>query len=378
MLYRRYIFREVLWSTLFSLLFFTFVLLTGNLIKDVIRLVASGQMSSIMFFRTLLMLIPSVAVYALPLGLLTGVLMTLGRLSAQQEILVLKTSGLGLPSICSPIFFLAIVGVVLSLFVNLFYAPRALSSYRQSLREAVRQDPLKFLRPRVFIRDFSGYVLYASGQEKTFLTDFRIWEFDGSGHVSLFLFAERGEFHYDSASDSLQLSLQNGSLDRREKQGSGRTPTVFFKDFSINLPLGKIFGATGSATKRLKHMDFFELLHFRKFGGESPTGKDCRTAETIAKDRKSADFVLSQHLAMAFSSLVLTVLAIPLSLQVNRKETSANVALALVLGIFYYLLMVIFSWLQLVPGCRAEVFIWTPNILLFSLGLGLFMRANRR
>lgn len=370
MLYQRHIFRQVSIASFSAILLFVLILLTGNAVRDVVRLIAAGQMGLLMFLRVVLMLVPSVIVYAFPLGILTGILIAVGRMSSQNEILLLKTAGVRVGRLSRPIFLLAGLGVVFSLAVNLFYAPRALASYRRELREMVRRDPLKFIRPRVFIRDFSGYILYASDQQGPSLTDFRIWEFDGNGRLNLFLFADRGNFQYDESSDSLQLSLSDGSLERLDLKV--HSPTVFFKNFAINLPLGKILGADNAGRKKLKHMDFFELLSARDRWTETGLPLDQRSPSQARRDNNNVLCMLHQHFSMAFSIFAFTILAIPLAMKTNRNETSVNTAIALALGVGYYFITIIFSWFQNLPIPMIYWLQWVPNIALTAIGLRLF------
>lgn len=374
MLYQRYIFRQVSIASFSAILLFVLILLTGNAIRDVLRLMAAGQIGFFMFLRVLAMLVPSVIVYAFPLGILTGILVSVGRMSAQNELLLLRTSGIGLLRLSRPILLLAALGVLLSLSVNLLYGPRALASYRRELREMVRRDPLKFIRPRVFIRDFSGYILYASDQQGPTLTDFRIWEFDGSGRLSLFLFADRGDFQYDEGTDSLQLSLTDGSLERFDPKV--HSPTVFFKNFAINLPLGKILGTDNAGRKKLKHMDIFELLDARDHWSELAIPPEQRSPEQIRRDKNSVLCMLNQHLSMAFSILSFAIIAVPLAMRANRSETSVNTALALVLGMAYYFASIIVSWFQNLPLPAVQWLPWVPNFLLLGLGLRLLLQSD--
>ena len=86
---------------------FVFVLLLGNAMGDIFGLIFAGKLDAVLFFKLLALLIPYVTAYALPLGMLTGTLMAMGRLSAQHEITAMKSAGLGMTQLASPVFFLS-------------------------------------------------------------------------------------------------------------------------------------------------------------------------------------------------------------------------------------------------------------------------------
>ena len=123
-LLHRHVLREVLVSTGLALGLFVFVLLLGNALRDIAELVAAGKLSAIVFLKLMVLLIPYVTAYALPLWVLTGTLMAIGRLSSQQEITAMKASGLSLYQIAAPVFLISFIGMVSAVIVNLHYAPQ--------------------------------------------------------------------------------------------------------------------------------------------------------------------------------------------------------------------------------------------------------------
>src|SRR5258708_1156950 len=82
----RYIFKSVLGTCLGAVMLFTFVLTLGNVIRDLLAHVLAGQLPVMTLVRLVGLWVPAMAIFALPMGLLTGVLLTLGRLSADTRI----------------------------------------------------------------------------------------------------------------------------------------------------------------------------------------------------------------------------------------------------------------------------------------------------
>ena len=216
-LLHRYLFKSVAVSSLLAVGLFAFVLLIGNLLRDAVGLLADGQLEFGLFVRLLLLLVPYVVAYALPLGILTGVLLVLGRLSAQQEITAMRSAGLSLLQIATPIFFIALVGVGFSVVVNFEYAPSARQQYRDDLAQAVRLNPLNFVVERTFVDQFPGYVLYVGEKEDEVLRDVWLWELDDQRRLRLFIQAESGGLAYDRQTESLLLTLDRGYSEIRDE-----------------------------------------------------------------------------------------------------------------------------------------------------------------
>jgi len=69
-------------------------------------------------------------------------------------------------------------------------------------------------------------------------------------------------------------------------------------------------------------------------------------------------------------------IAVPLGIKVSRRETSANLAVAVGLALGYYFLTVMVSWLDPYPQYRPDILIWLPNLFLFVIGGWLFRRIG--
>lgn len=102
---------------------FVFVMVAGNILNQVSSAIASGRVSGWEGLELIALLIPGVLPYALPLGLLTGVLLAFGRMGSQQELTAMKAGGLSLGRIARPALLLAAALALLSAWLNLEVRP---------------------------------------------------------------------------------------------------------------------------------------------------------------------------------------------------------------------------------------------------------------
>ena len=114
----RYIFKSVLGTCLGAVALFTFVLTLGNVIRDLLAHVLAGHLPAMTLVRLVWLWVPAMAIYALPMGLLTGVLLTLGRLSADSEITAMRAAGISLARIARPVLVLGALAGAVALYIN--------------------------------------------------------------------------------------------------------------------------------------------------------------------------------------------------------------------------------------------------------------------
>ena len=384
-LLHRHVLKSVIVATGLALALFVFVLLTGNAVRDIAELVAAGKLAPMVFLKLLGLLVPYVGAYALPLGVLTGTLVVFGRLSSQREITAMKSVGVGIYQIASPVLLLAFGGMVLAVLVNLHFAPQARLAYKRLLEEAVTQNPVKFIEPKRFIDAFPGYVIYMGGRDGETMKDFWIWELDEERRVRLFLRAREGTIDYDRSGNALVLTLEDGTAERREGANpetlAGReVRSLYFGELPIRLPLERLFGERGRKKADTDELTFAQLMAVREreLEKEAARGGDQPGAGGEMTERRlEVQMHLHKNLAMAFSVFSLAVFGVPLAIRVGRGETYANLGVALAVAMSYYFLMVVASWFEDNRALRPDLLVWLPNLLFQGAGLYLLRRAAR-
>lgn len=376
----KYILKEVTISCTVAVLLFVGVLVFGNAIRDIFEWIASGRLSFFESLKILSIIIPSVVSYALPLGVLTGILVTVGKLSSSNELLTMKSIGISIYKISIPMFLFALIATILSCFINLYYAPDSITEYRGSFKKILRENPIRFIHANEFMDWFAGYIIYVDSIQDTQLSNFKIWQFSSKGNaIDCYITAEHGRITYDDVSRTIMLALFDGSAEyftaQNSNEGSKHSKMMFFKELSLSLPINGIFDISRQPEKKLRHMNIYELMYARQHWRSNKS--EILTSAVLKKDKSMVDMQISNNIAMSFGVLAMACVALPLGVRKNRSDTSTNVLLALVLAFSYYFTMVVLSWFGDKTDIHPEVLIWCPNILLMIFGIHMLRKISR-
>jgi lipopolysaccharide export system permease protein len=380
----RYIFRNVLFACSAAVALFSFIVIVPNVARDLLPYVLLGQLPADVFTKLVLLLLPFAFTYALPMGMLTGVLLTLGRLSADSEITAMRAAGISMTRVTRSVIFLAVLGAIAALYFNFQSMPSARVEYHRAFAAAVQSNPLSIVVPKTFIRDFPGHVVYVGEKKSGELRDIWVWELDKERRVTRVVRAESGHFEYEEANNVLVLTLTRAQVETR----SDKKP----EDFSeaqlvasaersaepIRLSLDRFFGRAGGARMKQEWLTYSQLRLARAELAAVPLPTDPAEKKKSVLERMKLELIYQDKFNTALAVLSLALIGIPLGIKVSRRETSANFAVAVALTLTYYLMTMAVKVLDRHPEYRPDLLLWLPNIILLCLGGWMLTRIDRR
>jgi lipopolysaccharide export system permease protein len=381
----KYLTYQVIASLLLTVAVFTFVLLLGNVLKEILTLLINGQVRPGTMFEAIGLLIPFVWVFALPMGLLTATLLVFGRFSADQELTAARASGISLLSLVTPILLLSLLCCCVSAWINMEIGPRCRVAYKNFLFLA-RSELMNVRLPEGrFIRDFPGYIFYVEKNRGDNLQGVMIYKLENGTNVETTLRAPRGQFETDAANKQLILHL----FDARSVTLNGsHVGITSFPMLTLNFDLN---AATNQISKpKISDMTFWQLqdelrdleqrLSPPPAASISPSELQAQLRE-VAKQRailtEPIHVAMHRQIAFSFACFSFTLIGIPLGIRVHRRETNIGVAMALVLVVIYYSFVTLGESLSAHPEFAPHLIFWVPNFIFQAVGAVLLWRANR-
>src|SRR5438045_1941170 len=190
----RYLTWQILATMVMTVVVFTFVLLLGNVLKEILGMLINWQATLLMAIQAVGLLIPFVLVYALPMGLLTGTLLVFGRFSADNEFTAVRASGVSLLSVISPVLLLSVLLSGVCALVNMEIAPRCRVAYKNLLWSTGVSRVGAFLPDKAYIKDFPGYIVYVGSSKGPMLKDILVYKLDpATDRISWYVRASEGK-----------------------------------------------------------------------------------------------------------------------------------------------------------------------------------------
>lgn len=363
-------------SLLMTVAVFTFVLLLGNILREILPLLINGHAPLGVVAETIALLLPFVWVFALPMGLLTATLLVFGRFSADQELTAARASGISLVSLISPILLLSLFCCLLSAWFNMDLGPRSRVAY-VGLRYKLQASLANLQLPEGQLINLStNYTFYTEKNDNGKLTEVMLYSPDRNTTLT----APRGQIELDTTNGQLTLDLFDVHI--LTVPTNGAAVSTSFTELPISVNILK----NGTPTPGYNDMTFWQLqdkLHEleQSLPKTQPTNETKMTFDEMRKLPQNlieqVRVVMHRQLAISFGSFGFALIGISLGIRVHRRETNIGVAIAVVLALIYFSFMTIAWQLSLHPEFYPHLIVWIPNFLFQAIGAFLLWRANR-
>ena len=354
----RYIVREIFRHALLGLVVFSFVIFIPQLVR-LMELLVRHSGSGTQLAKLFLCLIPGVFTFTVPMAILVGVLLGLGRMSADSEIIALTALGIGRRRILLPVGVLAVTGVLITAAITLWTGPFALRAFRTIEADLVANQVSFQVQPRVFDERFPKTVLYvndvsASGTQwhGVFLAE------AGDENSSQLTLAENAIVIAEPQLGKLELHLQGGATHEFNRLDPNHYSVTQFGQ--SDLPI-EVTGLLPSKERALTNQ---ERRLFQLWSDRGPNWREARVE-------------LHKRIAFPFACLFFALVAVPLGSQPRRGGRAAGTLLAVLLIASYYLLFVFGAGLARQGAMPVATGVWIANIFLGLLGAILLPRMEQ-
>lgn len=342
-----------------SLFISTVILAAGNIIQtaDMVinKGVAVGQVAQIF-----LLFLPYVLIFTIPISVLSAVLLGFGRLSGDNEVTALRTSGISIYSVILPLLICGFVISLMNVPLNDRILPQSEFKARKLLKRIGLKHPEALLEPGIFIKGFKDYIIFIHNVKGKTLEDIRIYQ-PREGKPTRTIVADKGEIISIPGKDSVKLRLTDGTADEVSSDKPDEFYKLSFKEYHMTLDLE---GAVDTS-------------HIQKKAREKSIKEIISDIHVLKKD--SVDVIplkieLHKKLALAFSNLVFVLAGIPLAISTHRREKFIGFGLAIVVFLIYWGIMLSGIAFAIRGAIPPWIGVWSADIIIGGLGVFMFKK----
>lgn len=356
----RYILKEIISSFVLGFLFFNFILFIA-VIFELMELIFVENIPAFEVGKLVLFKVPAFFDIVIPVSVLFSALLTFGRLSSDGEITVLRSSGISLLQIGTPLLALALALTATSLYFSAYLTPLCNHYYKETYRQILLERPTLQIKEKT-ITEIEGKKLYTYhlNPENYEMEEIVIYEFppEGVHKFPQLTLAKKGKFTGKILQLKDVILYRIGENYRIIQRGTFNSQNIYLESRVPKPWLGE------RATEEINLRELGEKLRKERIK-ERPDKKKIM--------RLAVDF--HTRVAIPLATFFIALLAIPLGIKLERGEKSVSLGISSLIVIIYYLLLLVGQFLGKEGITPPWVGIWLPNLLIITLSIWLNLKV---
>lgn len=391
----RYIFKELLGPTFLGFLFYTFIILMQQLF-DLAGMIIKRSLPVSTVFKLLALTMPSIIVLTLPMSLLFGILIAVGRLSSDSEIIALRALGISMRAIHRPVLLFSFLMFLLNLYLMNVVLPRGNTELVKLRAELFTSQIDKEIRPKVFYDEYENLMIYVNdvnprtGQWRgVFVADSRAEDseirnnkattpqqivvasrqreqnlFPAQKSTQRIIVAQSGTLSIIKENKQVWMNLRDAETHFWDPHKSDRYDLNRNQVQRMRLPDRFTTDASGNMVRSLRELNLIELL-------------DVERRNYDPEITRLARVEIHKKFAFPSACIVFGVLGLPLGITNRRGGKSSGFSLSIAIILFYYVMINNGEHLAAAGKVSPFLGMWSADILLLAVGIYLLARANR-
>lgn len=407
----RYLIREIIPYLLLSLLLLTAIIFfhEASRFSELLVVASRNGLPMQALGRVLAALIPGILVFTLPISLLMGVLVGMGRMSGDSEVVALVASGLPRTRLLRPVVLVALVVMGLMIYLTFTWLPHSIRQLTdlKSNQSLVFQGLSTEIKPRIFEESIPQKVLYVEDIDRlrnqwrnVFLVSFD----KDDPSAMMIVTANSGALRQGARSEMPELFLERGmqhliSKATPTESAAEEKPGGPAKDARATASSGAAQPAAETETRDKKGaLEKYTTNSFGQMTLGIETAGSNRDDEALDRDSTAVEEMtwgrlinftpapaderewraeIHKRLALPTACLVFALLGVAFGISNVRTGRSFGLFLGLAFTVGYYLLALSGQHAAIVGRMPVWLGIWQANIVMGALGLTMMVLQRR-
>ena len=334
---------------------FILIMIT-DLLFTYTNLIINKGVPLLVILSLLILKLPAIMVLTFPVATVFAISMVFSRMSKENEMIALRTSGINLFRISAPVILISVVVSFMSYFTNEFFVPWSNHTSENIIRQMILRQPLPEIKENVFFRDSSNRYFYVRkvNQKTNSLEDLMIYEI-GQGRFPRVILAKSAKY------DGKNWTLSDGVIHRYEDATGKLDYEANFSEMQILVNENITNFTDQKTTYEMNSKELSNLVSMLKKGGVD--------AKVLLTD-------LYMKVSVPAACLVFALLGIPFSLPAMRSGRAFGVVFCVALIFTFYVFASVFRAFGHGGLINPFVAAWLPNVIFGLLGAILIIKDN--
>ncbi len=363
----RYLVKELFLYFLITFLFF-FVIFFVNEILVLAETILKQRVGVGTVTKLILYALPSIIAQSAPFATLVGFLMCLGRLVSDNEILILRASGLEYAIIMVPVVILGGVISLGSFFVNDYLLPVGTMKFNRLKKEIIHTNPAVELESNS-IKRTNDSTLVLGEVDKNNVTDLVVFDTDEQGQQRIIVANDSYVAKSNLSGILMEFNMNDATVLFFDRSQKWNIDALFADSVSLNVFTSAFVDSSNKvAPREMTSYDLHNVL--KKMEQDENTNKRVLNNYKVEYNKK---------FSLPLGSVFFAILAMPLSLVFGKRAgQTIGAIIGLLISLLYWTMMITGQIFSQKIGLPAFWTMWTPNFVIGICGFILYIMLLKK
>ena len=363
----KYIAKELFLYFLICFLFF-FVVFFVNQILLLAETILKKRVPVFSVIRLIWYCLPAIVAQSAPFATLVGFLMCLGRLVTDNEVLILRASGLRYSVILIPVVIMGLAISVFSFVMNDYFLPLGTLNYNKLYRQIIVSNPAVEMESHS-IKRMNDSTLVIGDVTKESVSDLVFFDNQKNSGQRIIISGKTDVEKAVSPGVLMRLNMDDAFVIMLNNKNRSDYDVMDSQELTLNVFEDSIIASTGGTSPReMTSYDLWKKIKKMKKQGNSST-----------KQLNTYDLEFNKKFSIPFGSIFFALLAFPLALVFGKKDgQTLGLIFGIVISVLYWAATIIGQIFGLRGGYNGFWMMWGPNLLIGMLGIILYLRLRRK
>lgn len=355
----RYVIKELLIPFFLGLFILTFLILVHQLLR-LMELIIDKGVDILSVAEIFLYLLPSFFLVTIPMAVMLASIMTFNRLSSDNEIIALKSAGIGFSRVIRPAVVFALMASLLTLSMGIMAQPWSGGAFKSLSINILKQRASIGLEEGKFNGTFSNMIFYVESMpsftelQGVFIYDLR------NPQMPVTIVAKGGVLKSNPASETIELQLLDGRLHRRSKNIENYQ-RMTFASYDLKFDFSSFEQNPGASLESPTYSEIKKQV-------EASNGEDVKALRLLSEFYKNFSFSLA--------SFLFAIVGVPLGIISGRMGRLGGFAVGVGIITLYYLLNTLGDYLISIKMVPPVIAAGLPHLALLPFCIYLVIISS--
>ena len=363
----RYISKELFLYFAVCFAFF-FVVFFVNQVLLLVETVLKKRVPVSSVLKLMLYCLPNVISQSAPFATLVGFLMCLGRLVTDNEVLIFRASGQKYSLILFSVLKMGLLISVFSFIMNDYFLPIGTLRYNRLLKQIIVSNPAVELESMT-IKRMNDATLVTGDVDRSAVSDLVMFDAQNKTKQRIIVAKDSDVRKSGLPGILMQLAMREPVVMTFDTSDLDDYELVTADDMRLNIFEESLISSTGSTSPR--EMTSWDL---RKFIQKAKAEK-----KLSAKRINRYFLEYNRKFSIPFGSIFFAMLAFPLALVFGKKDgQTLGLIFGVIMSVLYWSATILGQMFGVRGGYNGFWMMWTPNFVIGTVGILLYLVLRRK